>query len=316
MTAPLPGLPAPRRTPRPVPADGLAAAVRGGRARRRRAALAGGSGALALSVAVLVLPALGGDGRGGDSLRLASAPPTSTTAPEPSVGPTGAGPTPTAGSTPVPPGAGPGTTSPGPQATSAAGPGPTGSGAPGTAGTPAPPDGSDPGSREPYVEEPQTESAPAQCVQAGEEPTQAGPAYVGGGPSGCAKGVSGPSEVRSGGTATFTLHVCLSRGARDVALDYDGGQEHELVVRQGDASGPEVFRRSLTVHYPQGAHRRVLADGTCLVWTSPWSTETTAGDDVTPGDYHVTLSTTVGRYDGERVRADGQASSRGSLRVT
>ncbi len=253
----------PEKRTRPLPADGLARALRAGQ-RRRRIALGAGSGASAVVVAtVFVLSGLGPPAAM-NSLEIADDPtpsPTST-APEPSE-------------------------SPAPMGTPRPAPTPTES-----------VDCVNNDCEEDFTEEPweprPSEDAAGSRTRAVqpyvENPRQDGTCGSGGIPgTGVCWRVEHVSSVRSSETANFRLWLC-AHDSNEV-LAFTSGQEHELVIARAKDDS-EVYRFSKTVTFPQGPHQRTVDSGTCLLWDTPWDTGTTAGPLVPSGRYTATLSLT------------------------
>jgi hypothetical protein len=276
----LPELPPLNRRIRPVPAGGVDAAVATGRRRRNR--VVGAAGGTATAAIAIVAIALAAPGARNESLQPADP----TRGPD-ITAPAGQAATPTK-SVATPGGLIPslGPASPEPSAE----PSP---GAPASEGS----TGAQPGTgRSAYTEAPKEVAAPATCRQ---PPSgQTGP-IVYGGVTGCTSADGGPNQVKRGGRVSGTIDFCNAYGAQPASVTYNGGQEHEVLVTDGD--GEVVYRFSSTVDFTQGAHRRTVGEGRCLVWTGVWDTRTTAGDLVPSGSYQVTISHRPSTINGYKV---------------
>jgi hypothetical protein len=155
-----------------------------------------------------------------------------------------------------------------------------------------------PAAREPYTEQPREIDAPAVCQGT---PGQTDPYFASA--NGCGGYSSGgTSSTAQGGQATGTIGLCVSHNEDDLLLDFDGGQEHEVLVFD-ERNGARVYRFSDTVTYPQGAHQRRIAGGRCLTWTGVWDTTLGDGSDAPPGDYRVRILPVPSTANGQPVRS-------------
>lgn len=269
----LPGVP---RLTRPVPVEGLDQLLRVGR--RRRSVFAATTGGVAAAV-VLLITVVSLQPAASQSLQYADTDRTPPATPQPTASFVGPLPTelPTEMASPMLPSAGPRPTD-----------GP-------------PPDVSDStpsaaATRESFTESPREEPAPLECRQ---PPSgQAGP-IIYGGASACTVARSGPDpQVRRGSQVSIEIDMCNAHGSGDATLGYDTGREHEVTVYDGD--GDLIYRFSRAVDYTQGAHRRTLHDGSCLVWRATWDTTRTDGELAAPGSYRVRVGVRADSVNGRR----------------
>ena len=112
----------------------------------------------------------------------------------------------------------------------------------------------------------------------------------------------GPATTRRGTPVDVVVSLCVNplEGA-PVRLDFSGGQEHEMLVRDSTGTGtsptftgPVRWRWSRTVTFTQGAHQRSVAPDRCLRWTTRWDGRDNDGNLLPPGTYDLELKITEG----------------------
>ncbi len=292
----LPDLPPHRSFHRPVPTGGLAEVLVEGRRRRRAAlgAVSATTSVLALVLGLALLP--GTDNPERDSLQFASPQPlpsASSRAAEPRLqpSPTNSRPAGSSRTEPVP----------SPTAVVALPPGPA---RPTAANSPDPnPEApaEQQSVRPDYLERPRDVEAPARCVSPPDGTVPVSCAYAIG---------AGSTTVRQGEPVEIGFGSCNPRGSiLDAVLEFDSGREHQMTARV--EGGPEVFRFSDSVRYPQGAHERRLAQGRCLEYRNTWRTQDARGRPVPAGTYQLSL-----RLAPDRVNGQPRDEGTYSIRVT
>jgi hypothetical protein len=91
-----------------------------------------------------------------------------------------------------------------------------------------------------------------------------------------------------------------------VRLDFRGGQEHDIIVREivrdengaATGGGKILWTWSHTVTFPEGPHTRTLASGRCLRWSTPWQAQDRAGNPLPSGEYYVEHRMTASSWGG------------------
>jgi hypothetical protein len=113
--------------------------------------------------------------------------------------------------------------------------------------------------------------------------------------------------VQRGEPVELVTSFCVSRyAAFSVPLQFRGGQEHDVIVREQirDENGAATGRGQIlwtwshTVTFPEGPHKRTLEPGRCLRWSTPWRTQDRGGNPLPPGEYFVEYRMTASSYGG------------------
>lgn len=263
-----------RRT-RPIPADGLPAAVREGRRRRRRAV--GVVGAPSAALAVVVAIVLQGSGPATSSLKVTNNPgATSTATPEASASPE-------EGSCCAQGQPAEATSTPGPEVS-----GGTASPSPVAIPTPMCIDcnwGGGPQRRQPVTDN-HASSADATCTGVDTNPD-------GYGFCGHPSGPSGP--IKPGDSATLSYEFCRAVDAHAGALEFawPRGQEHEgYISREPGRTSPRLWTWSADKLFSGSAHSDSLMPQQCFTWLTSFGGYLADGEQLAPGDYYFGMYTT------------------------